>query len=167
MLQTAFAAQAGEADYDIVTISVTASSYDATKPPTFARVKYNKLCPLVITSDDMGRGEFMRNWAFFNGYPVISDANANKMDDAATLLNAPYNSATLSYQEAALSATSFTPLTYSDGAGGVRRFSATSAIMPYKIGGTHGMGNDVLTMMRDVVQPTDKYRVAGADEVWE
>ena len=51
--------------YDVVSISVDASSYDATKPPVFARVKYNKLCPLIITSDDMGRVEFIRNWAFF------------------------------------------------------------------------------------------------------
>jgi len=133
MLQTAFAAQADEADYDIVTISVTANSYDATKPPTFARVKYNKLCPLVITSDDMGRVEYVRNWAYFNGYPVLASSFFGQLDDPMALLNAPYNSATLAMQEPSLAGETFTPLTYSDGAGGVRRFTATSAIMPYKI----------------------------------
>ena len=121
-------------DYDIVTVQVTTSSYDASKPPVFARVKYNKLCPLVITSDDMGRVEFVRNWAFFNGYPVIASAYFYTMDDVSSLLNAPYNAATMSSaQEPELKADSFTPLTYTDGTGGVRRFTATSAIMPYKV----------------------------------
>ena len=62
-----------QVDYDIVSISVKTSSYDTANPPVFARVKYNKLCPLIITSDDMGRGEFARNWSFFNGYPVFGD----------------------------------------------------------------------------------------------
>ena len=90
MLQTAFAAQADEADYDIVTISVTASSYDATKPPTFARVKYNKLCPLVITSDDMGRVEYVRNWAYFNGYPVLASSFFGQLDDPMALAIPPF-----------------------------------------------------------------------------
>ncbi len=120
-------------DYDLVEISVDAPSYDGTKPPEFARVKYNKLCPLVITSDDMGRVEFVRNWSYFNGYPVFSSSHFGKLDDPMTLLNAPYNATTLSWQESALQADSWEPLTYTDGTGGQRRFSATSAIMPYKI----------------------------------
>ena len=126
---TAFA----DDDFDVVTITVNTSAYDATKPPQFAQVKYNKLCPLVITSDDMGRVEFVRNWAFFNGYPVLSSNYFGQLDDPATLLEAPYNSTTQSWQEPELKATSWQPLTYSDGTGGVRRFTATSAIMPYKI----------------------------------
>lgn len=128
--------------YDVVTISVTASSYDATKPPVIAPVKYNKLCPLVITSDDMGRGEYMRNWAYFNGYPVISDSYAGQMDNPLTLLNAPYNTVTLSYQDKGIMAKTFEPLTYTDDTGGKRRFTATSAIMPYKIGSIYSLMNE-------------------------
>ena len=35
------------------------------------------------------------------------------------------------------------------------------------LGGTHGIGSDVMTHLRDVVQPADKAWVASADEVWE
>ena len=120
-------------NFDVVTITVDAPSYDAAKPPVFARVKYNKLCPLVITSDDMGRVEFVRNWTFFNGYPVFSSSYFGQLDDPATLFEAPYNTTTQSWQEPEMTADSWQPLTYSDGTGGVRRFTATSAIMPYKI----------------------------------
>ena len=133
--------QANESD-DVVQIKVTTANYDATKPPVIAPVKYNKLCPLVITSDDMGRGEYMRNWAYFNGYPVIADSYAGQMDDPMTLLNAPYNAGTLAHQDAGIAANSFAPLTYTDGTGGLRRFTATSAIMPYKIGGNYTLINE-------------------------
>lgn len=128
--------------YDIVTISVDAPSYDASKPPILAPVKYNKLCPLVITSDDMGRGEYIRNWAFFNGYPVIKDSYRPQMDNPMTLLDAPYNSTTSANREEEVSpGLSYEPLTYSDGTGGIRRFTATSAIMPYKIGTSYTLMN--------------------------
>ena len=121
--------------YDVVTITVKTSKSDA--QPVFARVKYNKLCPLSITSDDMGRGEFVRNWSFFNGYPVFHKDFFGQLDDPMTLFEAPYNTTTLSWQEPDMTATSWQPLTYSDGTGGVRRFTATSAIMPYKIANTN------------------------------
>jgi len=35
------------------------------------------------------------------------------------------------------------------------------------LGGTHGMGNRVLEYLRETVQPSDRFWVAGADEVWE
>ena len=117
--------------YDVVTITVKTSISDA--KPEFARVKYNKLCPLSITSDDMGRGEFVRNWAFFNGYPVFHQDFFGQLDDPMTLFEAPYNATTLSWQEPAMEDTSWTPMTYTDGTGGVRRFTATSAILPYQI----------------------------------
>ncbi|MBQ9231281.1 MAG: hypothetical protein IJ190_08905 [Prevotella sp.] len=134
LTSTSIWAQTEEIDgvtYDIVTIMVKTSISDA--KPEFARVKYNKLCPLSITSDDMGRVEFVRNWAFFNGYPVFHSDFFGQLDDPMTLLEAPYNTTTQSWQEPELTATSWQPLTYSDGTGGVRRFTATSAIMPYKI----------------------------------
>ncbi len=127
--------------YDVVTITVDAPSYDTDKPPVFAKVKYNKLCPMVITSDDMGRVEFVRNWAFFNGYPVIKDNYAGQMDNPLTLLNAPYDPTTLSNEEKSLHTETYQPLTYNDGTGGVRRFTATSAIMPYKIGTNYTLMN--------------------------
>ena len=123
-----------QVDYDIVSISVKTSSYDTANPPVFARVKYNKLCPLIITSDDMGRGEFARNWSFFNGYPVFGDASYGQLDKVMTILDAPYNKSTLAMQEMDLMSETFEPLTYTDGTGGIRRFAATSSIMPYKIG---------------------------------
>ena len=122
---------ADDVEYDTVTITVKTSKTDA--QPEFARVKYNKLCPLSITSDDMGRVEFVRNWAYFNGYPVFHSDFFGQLDDPMTLLDAPYNTTTQSWQEPELAATSWQPLTYSDGTGGVRRFTATSAIMPYNI----------------------------------
>ncbi|MBR1548821.1 MAG: hypothetical protein IJ637_08885 [Prevotella sp.] len=94
--------------YDIVSISIDAPSYDASQPPAFARVKYNKLCPLVITSDDMGRVEFVRNWAYYNGYPVFNKEYFGQQDDPMTLFNTPYNAGTQQWQEADMAATSYT-----------------------------------------------------------
>lgn len=37
-------------DYDLVRVGVKTAFYDVNKPPVFARVKYNKLCPLIVTS---------------------------------------------------------------------------------------------------------------------
>lgn len=134
-LLTAIFANANLSDaYDLVKISVKTTSYDSNKPPIFARVKYNKLCPIIVTSDDMGRGEFIRNWAFFNGYPVFNNNSYGHMDKVMTLLNAPYNQMMLNMQDQEMANEKCSPLTYTDGIGGVRRFSATSAIMPYKIG---------------------------------
>lgn len=121
-------------DYDLVRVGVKTAFYDVNKPPVFARVKYNKLCPLIVTSDDMGRGEFVRNWAFFNGYPIFKNNSYGQMDKAMTLLDAPYNQTTLDIQDQEMASEKYEPLTYTDGTGGIRRFSATSAIMPYKIG---------------------------------
>ena len=35
------------------------------------------------------------------------------------------------------------------------------------LGGTHGLSDIFLDYLRNTLQPTDKYWVAGADEVWE
>ena len=88
--------------YDIVTITVNTPTYDNTKPPIFARVKYNKLCPLVITSDDMGDCELNRNWAFFNGYPVFDSKDYGHIPTGTNFLETPYNASTLSIQNQTL-----------------------------------------------------------------
>ena len=90
-----------------------------------ARVKYNKLFPLVITSDDMGKTELTNNWAAFNGYPVhTATASYPTGDD---YLASPY-SASLNNGESDVN--NYTPLTFTDDVGKTHRFAATSAIWP-------------------------------------
>lgn len=127
--------------YDIVTISVNAPNYDTNNPPRFARVKYNKLCPVVITSDDMGAGELIRNWAYFNGYPIYDNSGYGHVSMGDGFLETPYNAAELSLQVDTMKRDGHQPLTYSDGTGGVRRFTGTSAIWP------HFANNNTYTMM--------------------
>ena len=144
--------QADETDnFDVVTITVNAPSYDTTKPPVFARVKYNKLCPLVITSDDMGAGELGRNWAFFNGYPVFGNDSYGKIAMGNDFLDCPYNASAWGQQVKNLKRSTHQPLTYSDGTGGVRRFTATSAIWPHQVNNTNSTlinGTDAKVMIR-------------------
>lgn len=170
--------------YDVVTITVDAPSYDNTKPPVFARVKYNKLCPLVITSDDMGGCELNRNWAFFNGYPVFDSKDYGHIPTGYDFLETPYNSAALSIQNQTLKRDNHQPLTYSDGTGGVRRFTATSAIWPHHINSgnyTLMTPNDAKVMIRtgwsfaqhdvDNEYTTDATTIAGRfkalSDLWE
>lgn len=137
--------------YDVVTITVDAPSYDENKKPEFAKVKYNKLCPLVITSDDMGAGELIRNWAFFNGYPVYANNGYGHVSMGDGFLETPYNQAESGLQVQALKRDTHQPLTYSDGTGGVRRFTATSAIWPHQVNNTNYTlikGSDAKTMIR-------------------
>lgn len=137
--------------YDVVNIKINAPSYDTSKPPMFARVKYNKLCPLVLTSDDMGRSELVNNWAFFNGYPTFDKNTYLYISKGDDFLNCPYNLIEYSQQNKKLKQNSHQPLTYSDGTGGIRRFTATSAIWPYEVDGTnytHIHGSDAKTMIR-------------------
>ncbi len=138
-------------NFDIVTVSLKTSTYDVTKPPIFARVKYNKLCPLIITSDDMGGVELYRNWAFFNGYPVFDSKNAGHIPTGEKFLETPYSSSALSIQNQNMKRDSHLPLTYTDGTGGVRRFAGTSAIWPHHIeNGNYTLltKNDPLIMIR-------------------
>lgn len=137
--------------YDVVNIKINAPSYDTSKPPMFARVKYNKLCPLVLTSDDMGRSELVNNWAFFNGYPTFDKNTYLYISKGDDFLNCPYNLIEYSQQNKELKQNRHQPLTYSDGTGGIRRFTATSAIWPYEVDGTnytHIHGSDAKTMIR-------------------
>lgn len=118
---------------DVVTISIRTATYNPATPPVFARVKYNKLCPLVITSDDMGGCELNRNWAFFNGYPVFDSKDYGHIPTGPDFLETPYNPSALAIQNQTLKRNGHYPLTYSDGTGGVRRFTGTSAIWPHNI----------------------------------
>lgn len=137
--------------YDIVNIIVNTPTYDATKPPEFAKVKYNKLCPLVLTSDDMGTSELTVNWAFFNGYPVFNSNTYLYISKGDNFMESPFNVMEWKQQIRSLERISHQPLTYSDGTGGVRRFTATSAIWPNDVNSTNYMkinGTDAKTMMR-------------------
>lgn len=137
--------------YDVVNVKVDAPTYDTSKPPVFARVKYNKLCPIVLTSDDMGTSEFVGSWAFFNGYPTFNSNTYLYISKGDDFLNIPYNTMEYSQQFKELKRDNHQPLTYSDGTGGLRRFTATSAIWPSEVEGTNYMrinGNDAKTMIR-------------------
>ena len=141
--------------YDIVNITVSAPDYDPTKSPVFAKVKYNKLCPLVITSDDMGISELVNNWAYFNGYPTFdSKTYAHVLEYISTgddFMDCPYNTIEWHQQNKNLKRDGHQPLTYTDDAGGIRRFTATSAIWPSDINNTNYMlmdGTDAKTMIR-------------------
>ena len=137
--------------YDVVNIKVDAPTYDTSKPPVFARIKYNKLCPIVLTSDDMGTSDFVVSWAFFNGYPTFNSDTYIYISKGDDFFNIPYNSMEYSQQIKELKCDNHQPLTYSDGTGGIRRFTATSAIWPNEVNGTNYMrinGNDAKTMIR-------------------
>ena len=150
-----FAAQTSEeidgVIYDVVNVTVNTTSYDASKPPVFARVKYNKRCPLVLTSDDMGMRDLVIGWAFFNGYPAFDSNTYLYISRADDFLNTPYNTMEWYQQKKNIKRDSQQPLTYSDGTGGVRRFTATCAIWPYEVESTNTSrinGQDAKTMMR-------------------
>lgn len=157
--------------YDVVTITVNAATYDDSKPPVFARVKYNKLCPLVITSDDMGAGELIRNWSFFNGYPVFSNDAYGQISMGDDFLDSPYNASAWAQQVSSLKSASHQPLVYSDDTGGERRFTGTSAIWPHQVDNTNPTlinKNDAKVMIRtgwsfaqhDVDNATDAETIA-------
>ena len=123
--------------YETVTITIPASNYDATQgAPQMAPVKYNKQCALVITSDDMGTGEYLNNWALMNGYPLYGDwrlGNDGKVNwgicpRGEDALNAPYSSTYMG--DRSQNVNDYQPLTFTDDAGKEHRFTATSAIWP-------------------------------------
>lgn len=118
--------------YDEVTITIQTPSYNGLVPPQFAKVKYNKVRPLIITSDDMGASEMINSWAFFNGYPAFSNDVIRNIPRGNEFLNTPYNHSARYQQVRSIKRGKHEPLTYSDGTGGVRRFTATSAIWPYE-----------------------------------
>ncbi len=137
--------------YDIINVTVNTPSYDVAKPPVFARVKYNKFCPLVITSDDMGTSELVNSWAFFNGYPAFQGDTYLYISKGDDFLNSPYNAMEWYQQTSSLKREGQQPLTYTDNTGGVRRFTLTSAIWPYQVETTKYTlinGNAAKTMIR-------------------
>jgi len=119
-------AQTDVTGYETVTVTIPATAYDPTAgAPQMARVKYNKLFPLVITSDDMGKTELTNNWAAFNGYPVHTEKSSFPTGD--DYLSTPYNTA---YATNGSNVDNYTPMTYTDDVGKTHRFTATSAIWP-------------------------------------
>lgn len=123
--------------YETVTVTISGvTAYDADKGPEMAKVKYNRQCALVITSDDMGTGEYLNNWALMNGYPLYGDwilGNDGKVNwglcpRGVNALNAPYNATYMGSHSSDVD--EYQPLTYIDDAGKIHRFTATSAIWP-------------------------------------
>ncbi len=137
--------------YDVVNVKIIAPTYDTSKPPVCAKVKYNKFCPLIITSDDMGASELVNSWAFFNGYPTYAKDTYPYISKGDDFLGTPYKTEEFNQQNKSLIRKTHQPLTYSDGIGGVRRFTATSAIWPHQVDNTNYTlinGNDARTMIR-------------------
>ena len=137
--------------YDIVKVEINTLTYDESKPPICSRIKYNKFCPLILTSDDMGTSELVNNWAFFNGYPAYTKDTYLYISKGDDFLDTPYKTVEYNQQDKSLKRETHEPLTFSDGIGGVRRFTATSAIWPNQIDNTNYTlinGDDARTMIR-------------------
>jgi hypothetical protein len=125
----------------VVHVTLRAPGYTAANAPEFARVKYNKAAPLGIISDDMGVGDYVSTWLFFNGYPVDPDLCYPYLDGEAMLGahlleeddSAYFTNARKAGMERGSRLGVHEPLVYSDGAGGVRRFAATTALWPQSL----------------------------------
>jgi hypothetical protein len=99
----------------------------------------------------MGMRDLVIGWAFFNGYPAFDSNTYLYISRADDFLNTPYNTMEWYQQKKNIKRDSQQPLTYSDGTGGVRRFTATCAIWPYEVESTNTSrinGQDAKTMMR-------------------
>ena len=160
---TPMTAQADVTGYETVTVSIPATAYNANAggtgkgAPQMARVKYNKQCALVITSDDMGTGEYLNNWALMNGYPLYGDwrlGNDGKVNwgicpRGEDALNAPYNTTYMGARSQNVN--DYQPLTFTDDAGKEHRFTATSAIWPASYNDNnyaHMQGDEAQIMVR-------------------
>ena len=142
--------------YETVSISITATGYNADVGgtgkgvPQMAPVKYNKLFPLVITSDDMGKTELTNNWAELNGYPNINGLIDLGIQPGGTLfLQAPLKK----YYTQGLSQVvgDYAPMTYTDNVGKTQRYRMTCAVMPYDINSNNYAkisANDAKLMLR-------------------
>lgn len=147
-------AQTDVTGYDTVTVSIPASAYNALQgAPQMARVKYNKVFPLVITSDDMGKTELTNNWAEVNGYPNINaNVDVGIQPGGTDFLAAPYKKYYM--QGESSNPDDYQPMTYTDNVGKTQRYRLTSAIMPYllKADGSndysHIDANDAKLMLR-------------------
>ena len=144
--------------YETVTVSIPATDYNADAgAPQMAPVKYNRQCALVITSDDMGTGEYLNNWALMNGYPLYGDwrlGNDGKVNwgicpRGEDALNAPYNTTYMGARSQNVN--DYQPLTFTDDAGKEHRFTATSAIWPASYNDNnyaHMQGDEAQIMVR-------------------
>lgn len=149
-------AQTDVTGYETVTITIPASAYNADAggiglgAPQMARVKYNKLFPLVITSDDMGKTELTNNWAAVNGYPVINDwIDLGIQPGGTKFLQAPYKKYYM--QGRSSDADDYQPMTYTDNVGKTQRYRITSAVMPYDLASNNYAkinANDAKLMLR-------------------
>ncbi|MBQ6964224.1 MAG: hypothetical protein IJP82_00845 [Bacteroidaceae bacterium] len=156
-------AQTDVTGYETVTVTIPASSYNADEggtglgAPQMAKVKYNRQCALVITSDDMGTGEYLNNWALMNGYPLYGDwrlGNDGKVNwgicpRGEDALNAPYNTTYMGARSQDVN--DYQPLTFTDDAGKEHRFTATSAIWPASYNDNnyaHMQGDEAQIMIR-------------------
>ena len=149
--------------YETVTVTIPATGYNADAggtglgAPQMARVKYNRQCALVITSDDMGTGEYLNNWALMNGYPLYGDwrlGNDGKVNwgicpRGEDALSAPYSTTYMGARSQNVD--DYQPLTFTDDAGKAHRFTATSAIWPASYNDNnyaHMQGDEAQIMVR-------------------
>ena len=142
------------ADYDKVLVSLQTSNSEAL--PEFARVKYNKLCPYVWTSDDMGLSEYTGCWCLFNGYATgcVTETYPNGVD----VLNGVNMGSEYPIHR---------PLTYTDGAGKKIRYTATSAIFPQDMNSSNytKMDKDDAIIMIRLRQSFAQHDVQYADSI--
>lgn len=140
--------------YETVTVTIPATNYDVSQgAPQMARVKYNKLFPLIITSDDMGKTELTNNWAALNGYPIINDhVDLGIQPGGTKFLQTPYKK--YYTQGESQNVDDHAPMIYTDNVGKTQRYRMTSAIMPYELKAdgssdySHIDANDAKLMLR-------------------
>jgi len=120
--------------YETVTITIPATNYDADAggtglgAPQMAKVKFNRQFPLVITSDDGRKPEYISNWALMNGYPNVRDWQDYPYPSGNTFLGIAYDRTYMGNRSN--SADDYQPMTFDDGTGHRRRFTLTSAVPP-------------------------------------
>lgn len=114
--------------YETVTVSIPATGYDASKGPEMARVKFNRQFPLVITSDDGRKPEYVSNWTLMNGYPNVRDWQDYPYLSGDDMLGVAYDKTFMGTRSSDVN--DYQPMTFDDGTGKRRRFTLTSAVPP-------------------------------------
>lgn len=120
--------------YETVTVSIPATGYDPDAggtdkgKPQMARVKFNRQFPLVITSDDGRKPEYVSNWALMNGYPNVRDWQNYPYLSGDDMLRVAYDKTYMGTRSSDVN--DYQPMTFDDGTGHRRRFTLTSAVPP-------------------------------------
>ncbi|MBR1837659.1 MAG: hypothetical protein IJ783_10275, partial [Kiritimatiellae bacterium] len=149
------AAAAAAADPDaVVHVSLVAPGYTAANAPVMPPVKFGKAAPLCMISDDMSLSDYCSTWALFNGYPHSATTKDRQYPRGDLLLDQSVRDIPEGFYDGDADFDGVPdgvhePLTFSDGAGGRRRFACSSAIFAYTDGNYLQITpEDVRSMMR-------------------